>query len=208
MPFVIGGARKGGRVLGAALGLTLLCAGSAQAAGASNPLKCAPEPVLSQPFAPFGDLATYTPLGGGDMESGAAGWTLDGGAEVVDGNAPYSSGGSSLSLPDGSSAISAPLCIDPTFPFYRLFARNEGGSKSALKMEVLFLDSRGNVVSAKPTNYVSRSKLWMPTVSAQINVFGGKSNVSAAPVAFRFTPQGRGGGWQIDDVWVDPYARR
>jgi hypothetical protein len=30
----------------------------------------------------------------------------------------------------------------------------------------------------------------------------------AAPVAFRFTPQGKGGNWQIDDVYVDPWARR
>ena len=30
----------------------------------------------------------------------------------------------------------------------------------------------------------------------------------AAPVAFRFTPQGKGGDWRIDDVYVDPYARR
>jgi ABC-type transporter MlaC component len=30
----------------------------------------------------------------------------------------------------------------------------------------------------------------------------------AAPVAFRFTPSGASAGnWQIDDVYVDPYAR-
>ena len=26
----------------------------------------------------------------------------------------------------------------------------------------------------------------------------------AAPIAFRFTPQGKGGDWRIDDVYVDP----
>jgi hypothetical protein len=30
----------------------------------------------------------------------------------------------------------------------------------------------------------------------------------AAPLAFRFTPQGTGSSWQIDDVYVDPMARR
>ena len=43
----------------------------------------------SQPFAPWGDLASYTPVPGGTFESGAPGWTLAGGARVVSGNESY-----------------------------------------------------------------------------------------------------------------------
>jgi hypothetical protein len=213
MPFVIGGTRRGRRVLAAAVGITLLGAGSAQAAStASNPYDCTPEANLSRPFSSWGDLATYTPLPGGNMESGAAGWTLSGGATTVAGNEPWYVQGAnqrfSLRLPAGSSAVSAPLCIDPTYPFYRLFARNAGNVSSSLKMEVLFLDSKGKVTSTKATTYTPRSTAWAPTGQVGINVFTPKTTVSAAPVAFRFTPQGGSGSWQIDDVLVDPYARR
>src|SRR3978361_549858 len=38
--------------------------------------------VLSQPFAPWNDGATYFPAPGGTFESGAPGWALSGGASV------------------------------------------------------------------------------------------------------------------------------
>jgi hypothetical protein len=41
-----------------------------------------------------------------------------------------------------------------------------------------------------------------------INVFTPKTTVAAAPVAFRFTPTGGNAHFQIDDVYVDPWARR
>ena len=40
-----------------------------------------------------------------------------------------------------------------------------------------------------------------------INVFTSKTTVAAAPIAFRFTPTTKDGHFQIDDVYVDPWAR-
>ena len=40
-----------------------------------------------------------------------------------------------------------------------------------------------------------------------INVFTSKTTVTAAPVAFRFTPTTKDAHFQIDDVYVDPRAR-
>ena len=76
---------------------------------------CTP-PAVSQPFAPWGDSASYALVPGGDFESGS--WTLQGGAQRVAGSEPYAATGTlgswSLSLPAGSSAESPQTCVDAT----------------------------------------------------------------------------------------------
>jgi hypothetical protein len=209
MPFILTAWRRRA-IAGVAATAAVACAAPAHASTLSNPYNCAPSPNLSQPFAGWSDFAAYTPLGGGNFESDAAGWTLTGGAAVVAGNEPYNLGGAgahSLSLPAGSSAVSAPICIDPTYPFYRLVARNTGALTSALRMEVLFLDANGKVKSTKSLDYRAGSTGWSPTGAAPISVFTAKTTVSAAPISLRFTPLAQGGRWQIDDVFVDPYMR-
>ena len=69
----------------------------------------------------------------------------------------------SLSLPAGSSAVTAPICIDSTYPYFRLFAKNAGTGKSSLKIEVLFYDAKGNLVNTKPYDYTTTSTAWQPT---------------------------------------------
>ena len=211
MPFVIG-SRRLGRLAAIAFGLSLATAGPAAAATtASNPLQCAPSGVFSHVFADFGDTALYTAAPGGSMESTLAGWTLAGGAARVAGNEPYYVGSptdrSSLNLPGGSVVVTAPMCIDETYPRFRLFARNTGVVKSGLKVDVLFLDAKGAVKSSKSGTYIAPSTAWAPTTSLKIGITFGTGASSAAPVAFRFTAA-KDAKWQIDDVYVDPWARR
>src|SRR3954462_2174724 len=63
---------------------------------------------MSQPFARFGDNASYTPVPGGSFEGGNGGWSLSGGAKVVSGNESFNvvGGSHSLSLPAGATATS------------------------------------------------------------------------------------------------------
>src|SRR5207248_7976801 len=65
--------------------------------------------VESQPFAPWWDFNSYTPVPGGNFEQGRSGWTLSGGgAAISSGNESFHVGGASdshsLTLPAGSSA--------------------------------------------------------------------------------------------------------
>src|SRR5262249_5656895 len=87
---------------------------------------------LSRPFLPCGDTAHYALAPNGDFETGWAGWTLSGGARVVDGNEPFyvtnSGDDSSLSLPAGSSATSAPMCISVLSGKMRFFVGGAEGS--------------------------------------------------------------------------------
>jgi hypothetical protein len=202
------------RLLAAATGLALLAVvPAAHAAGvATNPLGCTPKPALMKAFAPWADGGDYTLAPGGNFETALSGWMLGSGAHVVAGNEPFYVGTAndhaSLALPAGSSAISAPICIDDTYPWFRLFARNTGDPKSTLKVDVLYLDAKGNLKARASGDYTASSTAWTPTGTMKIDLaFDPTSVGGAAPVAFRFTPQGKGGNWQIDDVYVDPYRR-
>ncbi len=205
--------QRGRIALAATLGLSVLIATPANAAGTiANPYDCAPQPNLAQSFSPWNDYNLYTPVQNAGVEEGAASWTLTGAASVVAGNEPWKIGGAShrnaLDLPEGSSATTAPLCIDETYPHFRLFVRNAGSLKAALKIEVVYFDNKGKVINTKPYDYKTVLPIWQPTGMVGINVFTSKTTVAAAPVAFRFTPTGKGARYQIDDVYVDPRMAR
>ena len=63
-----------------------------------------PAQPLDHTFLPWLDPAWYEAAPDGGLEHGATGWTLAGGAAVVDGNETYLDGAKSLSLP--SPAVS------------------------------------------------------------------------------------------------------
>jgi hypothetical protein len=211
MPFVITG-RKTRGLLAAGLGAAALITSPAHAATISNPYDCAPQPTLAQSFSTWSDYNLYTPVPNAGVENGATGWTLTGAATVVPGNEPWQIGGANhknaLDLPAGSSAITAPLCIDETYPHFRLFVRNTGALNSALRIEVLYFDKSGKIVNTKPYDYKTTTVAsWQPSGMVGINVFTPMTTVAAAPVAFRFTPTSKDAHFQIDDVYVDPWAR-
>ena len=77
----------------ASIALAALALGAATAnAGilVSSAGSCDGQP-LSKPFTPWLDYANYTPLPGGNFESGAAGWTLSGGSTVPTATSPTTS---------------------------------------------------------------------------------------------------------------------
>src|SRR5207248_3706960 len=94
----------------------------------------------SQAFKQWGDNSYYALAPGGDFENGALGWALSGGAAVTSGSDPFaitgSTGSHSLSLPDGSQAISPPVCFDLTRQTYRFMVRNNSTSPARLKVEI------------------------------------------------------------------------
>jgi hypothetical protein len=199
------------RVAALVLGLVAMTAAPAHAKSPiANPYDCAPDPTLTQPFAFFGDLGLYTPVANQGLEDGTTSWTLDGGAAVVDGNEPWQvagpADGHALDLPAGSNVVTAPICIDQTYPHFRLFALNAGSDKRGLEVDVLYYDTKGKLLSTKPYRYASESDVWQATPPIAIDVWD-KTAATAAPVAFRFMPKGKEAHWVIDDVYVDPYAR-
>ncbi len=219
MPFVTDGSRRIGRTLAAAIGLALLSAGPASASTAearalkafpANPDGCAVGGTVTTPFTAWDDFAGYELAPGGDFETGAAGWTLEDGAAVVEGNEPWQVGGeadaASLALPAGSSAVTAPMCIGVAHPTLRFFARNTGSSLSSLSVAVVYRDLLGTPRSLT-VGVIGAGDAWAPTpvlpvVVNLLSLVGGDQEV-----AFRFKPLRSGGEWTIDDVFVDPYKK-
>jgi hypothetical protein len=196
----------------AVAGVLAMAAPSAQAGLLVSSATGCDSPAWEQPFLPWLDVANYVTAPDGGLEAGAAGWTLLGGAATVAGNEPFFASGRSadarsLSLPAGSSATSAAMCVGIEHPTLRFFVRRDGGSfLSTLRVEVLFEDSLGNARSA-PVGVVGADSSWSPTPIMLISA----SLLPLLPgdhtaVAFRFTPEGSG-DWQVDDVYVDPYTR-
>jgi len=161
-------------------------------------------------FVPWLDPANYVLATGGDAES-VDGWALDGGARIVPGNEPWRVGspddGSSLLLPSGSSATTGAMCVGLEHPTLRFFARTAGDEMlSTLSVEVLF-EGLGGALEALSIGVVAHDGGWRPTlpfpvVANLLPLLPGERTA----VAFRFTP--RGGSWQIDDVYVDPWKAR
>jgi hypothetical protein len=190
--------------------LTLMTARSGSAGLLDGILAPCADPV-SHPFQPWSDDAGYALAPNGGVESGSSGWTLAGGAAVVSGNEPFHVTGAndtmSLSLPSGASAVSSAACVGTLSPTIRFFARNTGSTSSTLRVDVLYTDALGLRWSI-PTGAASASATWAPSSSylvlANITSLPLLTNGSAR-VSFRFTAEGTGGNWQIDDVYIDPY---
>jgi hypothetical protein len=187
----------------AATALTLVLASSAHAAA---PGSCDGQ-VAEQPFLPWADPSNYVLVPNGTVERGSS-WNLKGGATRVAGNETHfvhSSGDtSSLSMPPGSSATTASLCVDVEHPTLRLVARNRGSALSSLLVEVLFEDATGHKQAVPIGAYLGGSP-WQPTAPLAVvaNLFTLLPGTHD-DVAFRFTPKD-GGDWSIDDVYVDPF---
>jgi hypothetical protein len=165
--------------------------------------------TASQPFAQWGDTASYTLVPGGTFEPGSASWALSGGAKVVLGNDPYSRGSHSLSLPAGSSATSPAACTGLDDPSARLFVRNTGASSSRLNVYATYKLLLGSPYTVS-LGQLSGSASWEPSSVLQIGLLNnvvGSLTMSDSTISFTFVPADKSGNWSIDDVYLDPRCR-
>jgi hypothetical protein len=207
-----GGERRAMRRLWSVLAGVALLASIVPAAHAA-PLEGCSGQSFERPFLRWLDPVQYTLAPGGALES-ESGWSLDGDAELVPGNELFqvhsAADAHSLALPPRSSATTDWMCVGLEHPTLRFFARNDGSLLAPLEVEVLFRDVTGGV-RALPVSLVVAGKRWQPTLPILLlaNVPDSLASLDGyTSVAFRFTPLGRGGDWQIDDVYVDPFRGR
>src|SRR5690242_5282337 len=123
--------RKFQALIGAAAAVVATCAFAAPAhAGVltTTATNC-DDSALTQPFARYGDRASYKSVG--SFEGGTGGWVLNGGAKVVAGNESAYVGGAgdakSLLLPSGASATTPEVCVGLDEPTLRFFTRKNSG---------------------------------------------------------------------------------
>ena len=207
--------RKLGRTLTTAIIATIASAAFASTASAGLVTASASscdDPALEQPFARWGDRASYKLLDDGGFEAGGEGWTFTGGANDVAGNESFDVGGSadnrSLVLPSGSRAVSPFTCVGLDEPTLRLFAKRRSGLLTTLFVEMQVQTSLGLSVWLPVLPGDLGGSSWHPTVAMPLlgNLLT-LSHTDRTSVRFRFTPL-LFGSWQIDDVYVDPMMRR
>ena len=196
--------------LALAAALLVLGAGSAHASLTVDTSANCSDYDYSQVFLPWGDPANYTPAPGGDFERGIGRWSLVGASRDTSDNEPFHVGSatdhSSLSLPNGSVALSPGMCSGLGEPTARVFFKQTDGLPGAtLQVDVLFDDVNGTTqaqtiaeLGAIPSWTLSPQMLVMSNL---LPVIGGGGSV----VAFRFTAIG--GSFQVDDLYVDPWHR-
>ena len=75
-------------------------------------------------------------------------------------------------------------------------------------MEELYPGLLGGVQAAR-LGELSGTSAWQPSPELQLTVTNllATLSLSQTAVAYRFTPQGAGGQWRIDDVYLDPRMR-
>jgi hypothetical protein len=166
--------------------------------------------ALSQPFAQFGDDAQYKLLPGGDFEGGALnGYSISGGAKVVAGNEPFGPGAKSLSIPAGGSVLTPATCVNTANPNYRFFYKSQGGLLGLLPAMTVSLVYQSGVlgIAELPLGVVLPSGKWKASGKEfTLAVLGSAIADGSVPLALRFTSVA--GTWTVDDVYVDPAARR
>lgn len=165
-----------------------------------------------QVFKPWGDNHSYVLAPDGGFEAGGAGWSLSGGASAVAGNESYflndGADSRSLSLPTGSSAVSPPVCMSLDTPIFRLMARNTGNPSAGLQVEATY--KLLGLVRTKTVSTVQAGSSWAPSqqMSTVLTLSTVVGTLIPSAIQIRITPVGSGGRWQVDDLYIDPFARR
>jgi hypothetical protein len=177
-------------------------AGSAQACSSTG---------AKQAFSAWGDQRNYVLAPEGGFENGAQGWKLKGGAQAVSGNETYNLNGagddSSLSLPAGSSAGSPQICMTLDTPVFRMMARNTGDPTSKLQVTANYMLL--GLLHTKTLGTVTAGSSWTPTApqSTVLTLSTIVGILIPSSIEVRITPLDSKGNWQVDDLYVDPFAR-
>jgi hypothetical protein len=161
------------------------------------------EREFARVFKPWHDRGLYTLAPGGDFETQAEGWTLDGPAVVAADSSPFqlgaALGASSLELPAGASAVSPTICVERGFPNFRLVAKSVSADVQAVvKVQVIYADGR-----RKATGRVKPAADWAPT--RKLSLAQGRFKIRrgrSAQVQLRFAVTA--GTARLDDVYIDP----
>jgi hypothetical protein len=179
---------------------------------AASAESCA-DPDAAPLLSAFDDDDLYAPAPGGDFDSGAAGWQLDGGAFVgaADGglNVLGMSTGA-LGLPAGASAVSPTFCVDERYPHLRLSYAQESPDEDAdVRVEVIYPGlEKDNVRKARELK-AKHGRGWQLSDKVKLDPTRGLKRGGWRLIAIRLSVKDDkpGARVRVDDVLIDPKAR-
>jgi len=180
-------------------------------AGTAHAASC-PSAGAKTAFSQWGDQRNYVLAPDGGFEAAAQGWDLDGGATTVVGNESYflndAGDETSLSLPPGSSAGSPPVCMAIDTPVFRMMARNTGDPTSKLRVTASY--KLLGLLRTQTVGTLTAGPAWTPTApqSTVLTLSTILGTLIPSAIEIRVTPLDSRGDWQLDDLYIDPFARR
>lgn len=176
--------------------------------GIASATEACVSPVSKKAFAHFGDTASYFLAPGGAFE-GPLTWAHNASAAIVAGNEPFMlnapTDDQSLRLRPGGTVTTPLMCITPETPHLRFVAK--ALDSRPLNVRVRFYGrtdddwevtdvTRGSVSAAGHGQWAPSRNIDLMTHMLAPGTVG--------YVDVKFKSQG---DWQIDDVFVDPFAR-
>jgi hypothetical protein len=92
-------------------------------------------------------------------------------------------------------------------PTFRLLVRNTGNASSGLRVEAVF--PLLGLIRTKTVSTVYGNSNWAPSqqMSTVLTLSTIVGTLIPSSVQIRVTPVGSGGNWQVDDLYIDPFAR-
>jgi hypothetical protein len=187
----------------ASLGLSATSALAASGPSSSTLASCEGQ-TFAPVFATLSDANYYTLVPGGEFNSASEGWTLLGGARILEASRPNGSSGGVLELPGGSVAISPATCVTLQYPTARVWLQDVKGNGS-ITVAVAYPGTSLSVTSPRTVGQVhGQPGGW--TLSSPINVqpqIGGATE-STREARFVFTSTTRGTSYRLYGLYVDP----
>jgi hypothetical protein len=160
-------------------------------------------PAAAPVFAPWGDFDSYYFAPNGGFENGSTGWTLSGGAAVVQqANEPWylaGFGSHALQIPTGGSAA-VNVCYGTAYPGARMFVAGIGGS--ATVHVTVVAHSLLGILSVLDGGTFTASQGWAPSPKMSSLFSALAAPLGTMSMELRFTVTN--GTAQIDDLFVDP----
>ena len=169
------------------------------------------DPDVAPLLQDFKDDDLYFVAPGGNLEDGAEGWQLQGGAAIGVGSSafsPFGSGEHSLQLPAGSAATSPAFCVDERYPHFRISVGQLGTKKAKVRVSVVYPGLEKNVRKEADVDADDKHP-WKLSKKLAIKPDHGRKQGGWRLVALRFEvlKADAGADARVDDVLVDPRMR-
>lgn len=181
-------------------------AGTASAATTTTlpaPTAACSAPVLSQPFASFGDQSFYALMPGETADSfNGTGWTLTDGAKVITTTLADGKTGSVLDLPSGGTAVSPVICVTSQYPVARTEVRDLVGAEGvSFNVEYLGTDTANN---PKNTGQVHSNNGTAWDASDPVNIQPNGNATGWQQMRIVLIGKGNTSNFELYDLYIDP----
>jgi hypothetical protein len=161
----------------------------------------------SQVFARYGDYNDYVLAPNGIFAGGStSGWSLLNATLTSGGPGLVSGDGQSVVIGAGGTLTSPVMCIGTTAPTVRFMARQPAGSSAVLYTYVLWTDWAGNSYDTY-IGWVGGTTSWQPVYPLNVASLPLWEPGQTLSIRVQLVPAAGTTNWQVDDFFIDPYAK-